>query len=138
MIMQKIINIIKKNKSVILYLFFGACTTAINVICYYLLCHLLEIPTVAGTIISWFVSVVFAYITNSIFVFESKATGFKNKTLEIIEFFLGRVATGVLDTLIMFVTVDLLHYNGVIWKIISNIIVIILNYVIGKWIFKKK
>ena len=94
--------------------------------------------TVTGTIISWFVSVVFAYVTNSIFVFESKTTGFKNKALEIVEFFLGRVATGILDTLIMFVTVDLLHYNGLVWKIISNIIVIILNYVIGKWIFKKK
>ena len=58
--------------------------------------------------------------------------------LEVIEFFLGRIATGVLDTLIMFVTVDLLHYNGVVWKIVSNIIVIILNYIIGKWIFKKK
>lgn len=135
---DKLLEVVKKNKSIILYIFFGGCTTVLNVLCFYLLCNVLKMQTVTGNVLSWFVAVVFAYITNSIFVYESKTRGFKKKVIEIINFFLARIATGVLDTAIMFLMVDILAQNGVVWKIITNVIVIVLNYILGKWIFKKK
>ena len=81
----------------------------------------------------------FAYITNRKYVFESKAIGFSTIIKETANFFFCRLATGLLDLAIMVVFVDLLHFNGMTIKILSNIIVIILNYVASKLlIFREK
>lgn len=137
--MEKIKELYKKYKEIIMYLIFGGLTTLVNIVAYFILARLLNIETVASTIIALIVSILFAYITNKIFVFESKTNNKKDLLREMISFFACRALSGVMDVAIMYVTVDLWHFNDIIMKIISNIIVIIVNYVFSKLIiFKKK
>lgn len=137
--MSTIIELIKKYKSVISYLFFGVCTTVINIAVYYLCYNISGIPNVTSTVIAWVVAVVFAYITNKLFVFDSKS--FKADVLvrEVASFFGCRLLTGILDVIIMYVAVDVMDMNSTLWKLVSNILVIVLNYIASKLvIFKKK
>ena len=130
--------IMKQYKGLLLYLSFGGLTTLVNLISYYFLAHIIGWQVVPATIVAWFLSVIFAYITNKIWVFESKSFTFPILIREAISFFAARVFSGVLDLGIMWVCVDLLGWNDVFIKIISNIIVVILNYLFSKfWIFKK-
>ena len=134
---QVITNTYKKYKTQIMYMIFGAVTTVVNVVAYHLLCNILSVPNVAGTIIAWFVSVIVAYITNKIWVFESKSLEISVLTKEMSTFFSCRFATGILDVVIMWIGVNLLLLPSVPIKILSNIIVIILNYILSKiFIFK--
>ena len=122
-----------------MYLIFGVLTTVVNVVTYYISAHIFSVNTVASSVIAWFAAVLFAYITNRKWVFDSKQTGFRNILFEISRFFLCRFATGVVDWVIMYVFVDLLSLNDIIIKISANIIVIILNYVASLLIiFRKK
>jgi len=131
---------LKRRKSVIFYFLFGGITTALNVLIYLLFYDILQVSNVVSNIIAWFIAkVAVAFLTNKFFVFESKAASKKGVVGEFFSFMGCRVATGLLDLGIMFVAVDCLKQNGLIWKVIVNILVIILNFVTGKWIvFRKK
>lgn len=131
---------LKRRKSVIFYFVFGGITTALNVLIYLLCYDILQISNVISNLIAWFIAKVWiAFFTNKFFVFESKAASKKGVVGEFFSFMGCRVATGLLDLGIMFVAVDCLKQNGLFWKVVVNILVIILNYVTGKWIvFKKK
>ena len=134
---QKLRKLYEEHKQVILYLFFGVCTTAINTISYAILYEYLHIVNIVSTLIAWFVAVVFAFFTNKIYVFESKSPSILEKLREFGSFFGCRILTGVLDVVIMAVAVDYLKWNRLIWKLISNIIVTIVNFVASKFfIFK--
>lgn len=136
--MKKIIELIKKYQSIIKYLIFGVLTTVVNIISYYICYEIVGISNIVSTIISWLIAVLFAFITNKLFVFDSKKWD-KNSVKEIINFFSFRVATGVVEVLMMYVFVDLLSFNGTVMKLITNIIVIILNYIASKiFVFKKR
>ena len=127
-----------KHKAIILYVLFGGLTTLTNILSYLLLAHALNFGVMPSTVVAFVISLLFAYHTNRKLVFESKAKG-KETLAELIKFFLCRFATGIFDFLCMFVLVDLLQFNDVIIKILSNIIVIILNFVASKLlIFTKK
>ena len=92
---------------------------------------------VPSTVAAWVLSVLVAFFTNRSFVFESKESSAAGRWREFVSFFGCRVLTGLLDVLIMAVTVDVLGWNGLIWKVISNVIVIVLNYIASKFfIFK--
>ena len=135
----KIIDILKKYNSLILYAVFGVGTTAINIVAYYLLFNVLEIKNVPSNIIAWIISVLFAFITNKLFVFKSKSLALKTVFKESASFFACRLLTGVLDVAIMYFAVDVFFQNSTLWKSISNIIVIILNYIVSKvFVFNKK
>ena len=129
--LKKILN--KYNK-IILYLFFGVCTTIVNIISYYVMAHLLHKSVMFSTVVAWILAVLFAYITNRKWVFDSKANSSKEIFNEIISFFACRLATGVVDWLMMFILVEKIGLNDIVIKIIANIIVIILNYVASKLI----
>lgn len=129
----------KNYKSIVLYLIFGALTTLVNVAVYYLCYNIAQIGNVASVIIAWVLSVAFAYITNKLFVFESRSFEKSVFIPEVLSFVGCRVLTGALDVAIMYIAVDLLSGNSLIWKVLSNIIVIILNFIASKiLIFKKK
>ncbi len=136
--MNKLIGLLKKYKSVVSYLFFGVCTTIINVVIYNIFYSNLSFTNVGSTIIAWIVAVLFAFITNKLFVFESKSFALKVMLYELFSFLGCRLATGVLDLGIMFITVDCLHQNALMWKIISNILVIVINYIASKLVIFKK
>ena len=128
-----------KYKDIIAYLFFGGCTTLVNIAVYWLLAHPAGMATVPANVLAWVAAVLFAYLTNRTWVFHSQATTRQEITREILSFFGCRLATGVLDWVMMFVCVDLLHMNDMIIKILANILVILLNFVASKRIiFKKK
>ena len=129
-----------KNKEVINYLIFGALTTVVSFISYYLFAKVLLMDEVISNIFSWFFSVLFAYITNKLFVFESKTFEKKNLFKEIISFFLARILTCLLcDVLIFALFVKIFKINDIISKLITQIIVIVLNYLFSKlYIFRKK
>lgn len=136
--MNKIKKLFLKYKSLIMYAFFGVCTTLVNWVSYYLLYNIANIPNVPSTVIAWLLAVSFAFITNKLWVFDSRS--FKRKVLihEIWTFMAARLITGLLDVGIMYLTVDVLGWNATLWKLLSNIIVIILNYVLSKLIVFKK
>jgi putative flippase GtrA len=137
MAMKRFKELLAKQKSILAYLFFGVCTTLINVAAYFVCYHILKFANVPSTVIAWALSVLFAYVTNKLFVFESKSFDVAVLKKEIISFFGCRFLTGLMDLAIMYAAVDLLHRNATIWKLASNVVVIILNYVASKLIIFK-
>jgi putative flippase GtrA len=139
--MKKLIELFKKYEEVIRYLIVGVLTTVVSLVTYYICVITILDPKVAlelqiANIISWICSVAFAYITNRIFVFKSKS---KKLFKEITSFVSSRIVTLLLDMGIMFLMVTLLNMNDKISKIIVQVIVIVLNYVLSKiFVFKKK
>ena len=125
----------KNYKQGILYLFFGALTTAVNIISYYASYNIFKISNVTSTILAWALAVLFAFVTNRIFVFESKNPKiFK----EMMSFFSARLVTLLLDMGTMFVLATLLQINYNFSKIIAMVLVTVGNYVISKvFVFKK-
>ena len=119
-------------KGVIRYLFFGICTTIINIISYYACTYMIGWTVVSSTVVSWLLAVSFAFITNKIWVFESKTWNKESVIKEVLSFFLCRIMTGILDLIIMIVSVKILGWNDILMKAISNIAVIMLNYIASK------
>jgi len=127
-----------KYREVLLYLFFGGCTTLVNIISFNLL-RLVHVEFNTSNVLAWLFAVIFAYVTNKIFVFESKTNNKKDTFKEASSFFGFRLLSLVMDLAFMNIAVMLLHLNEFWMKILSNIIVIIANYVFSKvFIFKKK
>ena len=127
-----------KYKDIIPYGIFGVLTTVINWGSYKLFYSFLGVPNVPSTCIAWLLSVIFAFVTNKLWVFNSKSWERKTVIHEAVSFFSARIATGLLDVLIMWIAVDKLSLNADLWKIISNVIVIAVNYFASKFfIFKK-
>lgn len=126
---------LSRNSEVISYLIFGALTTILSLIIYWLLVTFILDSAIAiqlqiANVISWIVGVVFAYHTNKKFVFKSSEKNFS----PCIKFIGGRIFTLFVDMFIMFVFVSLLSFNDFVIKIISQIVIIVLNYIISKFI----
>lgn len=126
-------------KDLIAYGFFGALTTLVNIVAYWLCAHPLSMGTLPANVLAWVAAVLFAYVTNRKWVFHSQATGTREILRELVSFFACRLATGIMDWVIMFVCVDVLHFNDMVIKVLSNILVIILNFVFSKLlVFRKR
>ena len=125
---------INKYKDVIPYLFFGVCTTLVNMHVYWTCAHVFNLSVLISTVISWVLSVLFAYVTNRKYVFESSS---QNILKEAVSFFSSRLATGILDMVLMWLFVYFNVVNDVIAKVIVNVIVVVLNYVLSKLVVFK-
>lgn len=138
--MKNVKELYEKYKEVINYLVFGVLSTIVNFVTYYITARLIGIDEVISSGISWFCSVLFAYITNKIFVFESKTNGMQEFFKEMISFFIARVASGALcDVGTFAIMVKVLHINDIVSKIVTQVMVVIVNYVFSKLIiFRKK
>ena len=143
--MKKLFNFIKSlvvwcwNNSVMRYIFFGGCTTLVNLGTYYILRLATELDINVANTISVITAILFAYVVNSRFVFESKANGFKEQFAEFMKFISARVATMVIEVGGVWLMVDVLHVNDYIAKFIIQFIVLALNYIFSKFlIFTKK
>lgn len=124
----------KLDRELFLYVVFGAFTFFVNIITYFLFESVLGINYLISNILAWFFSVLFAYITNRIWVFESKSPDIlKEASL----FFGGRIFSGAVDTALMYLFIDILVIGDLASKIIVQIVVIILNYVFSKLIVFK-
>lgn len=130
-----------KCKEIIRYLIVGVLTTVLSLGVYFILTNTFfnphkKLELQLANIISWFISVLFAYITNRKYVFESKE---KHIFKESLAFFSSRLATLILDMLIMFLGVSILSFNDKLVKLFSQIVIIVLNYVLSKlFVFQKK
>lgn len=138
--MEKIKELYKKYKEILNYLIFGVLSTIVNFVTYYIVAKLIGIDEVVSSGISWFCSVLFAYITNKIFVFESKTYGVKELAKEVTTFFLARIASGILcDVGTFALMVKVVHINDIISKFVTQVMVVIVNYIFSKLIiFRKK
>ena len=131
----------EKIKELIRYGIVGVLTTLVSLITYYGLVYTIIDPKnplmlQVANVISWIVSVIFAYITNRKYVFKSENT---NKIKEASSFIFSRILTLALDMAIMFVGVSVLAYSDKFVKIFSQIVIIVLNYIIGKFlVFRKR
>lgn len=126
-----------KYKSYILYLFFGGVTTLVNWLCFYVCAHLLNLGTVVSNVIAWILAVAVAFLTNRKWVFESRARGAKRIIREAAGFTASRLVTLGVETLMMWLTVDICGWNDMLMKIIVNIVVMIVNYIFSRFfVFK--
>ena len=126
-----------KFREVLMYLFFGGLTTVVNIVSFYIL-RKLSVEVYVSNIIAWLIAVIFAFITNKLFVFESRGKSKKENARELISFFGFRILSLGFDMGSMFLLIDILHVGEMISKILANILVIILNYIFSKlFIFKK-
>ncbi len=126
----------KDIKEITLYIIFGILTTAVNIAVFFLLYDVVHSGLIIANITAWLLSVSFAYITNRIFVFKVKSG---DVLKEMVMFFAARIFSLVIDTGIIYIGIDIMHLDALAVKIFSNIIVIILNYALSKFIiFKAK
>ena len=134
-------NLYIKYKEIINYLIFGILTTIVSLVTYYILVLTILNPNnpiqlQIANIISWITCVTFAYITNRKYVFNSTNN---NILKEIIKFYSSRLTTLFLEIIIMYIFVTKLNFNDKIIKIIAQITIILLNYIISKiLVFKKQ
>lgn len=136
--MKKLQSLFIKHKAVLVYLFFGVLTTVVNYLVYYPLYNLLDMSATVSNIIAWAAAVVFAFLTNKPFVFNSMDWSAGTVLPEFWKFTLCRVGSGLLETAALFVTVDVLSLGGNLMKLIISILVVILNYIGSKFfVFRK-
>ena len=135
---QKIKFYLHKYEDIISYLFFGVLTTLVNYMIYLPCLYWLQLSASLSNIIAWVVAVAFAYLTNKPFVFKSHDWSAKTVIPELSRFISCRIGSGVLETAILFVTVDLLGWSVFLWKLFTQVLVIVLNYIGSKLLVFKK
>lgn len=136
---NKIRPFLKKHESVLSYLFFGVLTTAVTYLIYLPCYNLLSFSATVSNLISWLGAVAFAYLTNKPFVFKSHDWSAKIVLPELAKFVSCRIGSGAMETGILFFAVDLGHGNGNIWKLLTSVIVVVVNYVASKLlVFRRK
>ena len=132
-------TLFEKYRELILYVFFGGLTTLVDWVSYWLMTDLLHVPYMAAAFLSQTFSILFAYVTNRRFVFESRVRGVRAVAVEMAKFFGARGVSLLLNMLVMFLGVDLLHVNDKVIKVIASVLVIIANYIFSKlFVFRDK
>ncbi len=131
-IFSPLIKIYDNCKEGILYLFFGFLSTFVNIFIYHLLANVININYMISNIIAWCITVMFAYLTNKVYVFESKTKNKKELLKEVSSFFSARIFSLILEIVVMYVGISIFHFNDLVIKVLSNIFVIILNYFMSK------
>ena len=131
-----VLDFYKKYKEQILYLFFGGLTTLISIGVFAFFTKVIPLDELIANIISWVIAVLFAFVTNRLWVFESAKD--KGIIKQILSFYAGRLATLGVEEVLLLVFIKLLSLNSIAVKTTAQIVVIILNYIISKiFIFKK-
>ena len=137
--MDKLKALFHKHYDILVYLVFGVLTTVVNYIVYLPCYNLLGLSSAVSNVIAWAAAVAFAFVTNKPFVFHSHDWSAKTVVPELTKFVGTRLGSGALETAILFLFVDLLHMNGNLWKLITSVLVVILNYIGSKLlVFRKK
>ncbi len=135
---EKIKALCIKYKEVLLYLIFGGLTTVVSLASFWLFTYPLHINVLISNVLSWICAVTFAYFTNAKWVFEAKPETRGEAAKQFVSFYAGRLATLGVEEAILLVFVTLLHGNEMIVKVIAQIVVVVLNYVVSKlFVFKK-
>lgn len=134
----KIRSFLVKHWDIISYLVFGVLTTVVNYIIYLPCYNLLGLSAAVSNVIAWAGAVIFAYLTNKPFVFRSHDWSLHTVLPEFARFVGCRVASGGAETLILLLTVDILGWNGNVWKLIVSVLVVVGNYFGSKFLVFRK
>ena len=136
--MHTIQMLFRKYEEIILYIIMGVAAMAVSLASYYILANPLGIHYQAANILSWICAVSFAYATNRKFVFKSKVTGVMEILKEAASFVSGRLASLAAEIVSMYFFVQICGIDDNIVKLINQVLVTILNYLISKfWVFRK-
>lgn len=130
--LAKLRILVRKHWDILAYLVFGVLTTAVNYVVYLPCYNLLGLSAAVSNAIAWVVAVAFAYLTNKPFVFKSHDWSLGTVIPELTKFLGCRLGSGFAETAILFITVDLLGWNGNLWKLLTSVLVVILNYAASK------
>ena len=136
--MEKLKALANRYRDVLVYLIFGVLTTVVNYIIYLPCYNGLGLSGSVSNAIAWVGAVAFAYVTNKPFVFRSHDWSAKTVLPELTKFVGCRVGSGVLETAIIFLTVDWLGWNGNVMKLLTSVLVVVLNYIGSKLLVFKK
>ena len=130
--LAKLRILVRKHWDILSYLVFGVLTTAVNYVVYLPCYNLLGLSAAVSNAIAWVAAVAFAYLTNKPFVFKSHDWSLGTVIPELTKFLGCRLGSGFAETAILFVTVDLLGWNGNLSKLLTSVLVVILNYAASK------
>lgn len=126
---EKLISLLGKHRDILVYLVFGALTTAVNYLVYLPCYNVMHLSSAFSNVIAWAAAVAFAYVTNKPFVFHSHDWSAKTVLPELIRFVGTRLGSGGLETLVLLIVVDILCMNGNLWKLLTSALVVVLNYI---------
>ncbi len=136
--MKKVRELMEKYWDILSYLFFGVLTTVVNYLVYLPCYNGLHLSGAVSNMISWVAAVAFAYLTNKPFVFRSHDWSAKTVIPELGRFVACRVGSGAMETIIIFLAVDLLDWNGNVMKLLTSVLVVVLNYIGSKLLVFRK
>lgn len=133
--MKKIVEIVKKlyYNETMRYLFIGGCTTLVNLATFAVFCDVLDMNVTLGNVLSIIIAILFAYVSNKIFVFSSKTEGLKEMFSELCRFVGGRLSTMAIEVGGVYLIYNMMGYPKMAAKLITQILVIIGNYFISKF-----
>lgn len=133
--MKKIVEIVKKlyYNETMRYLFIGGCTTLVNLATFAVFCDMLDMNVTLGNVLSIIIAILFAYVSNKIFVFSSKTEGLKEMFSELCRFVGGRLSTMAIEVGGVYLIYNMMGYPKMAAKLITQILVIIGNYFISKF-----
>lgn len=129
-------NLYNKYAHILSYLFWGVMTTIISLASYAMFISVWDVNYQVSNILSWIISVTFAFFVNKYFVFKSKTTGLKTLFIEGMNFYGARLGTLGMEIVILWIGVSVLNGDAYLWKLIVQVFILVANYVASKLIFK--
>ena len=137
-IRELIVGLYERFHELFWYGIFGVITTIVNIVAFWLFSDVLGVHYMVSNVIAWVIAVAVAYVTNKLWVFESKSWARSVWIQECIGFVTARLATGLLDMGTMYVMISVIGVPKMWAKLVSNVIVIIGNYVLSKLLVFRK
>lgn len=132
--MKKLVDLYKKHQELISYIVFGGLTTVVNIVVFFLLDTGLSWPYLVANGVAIVVSILFAYVTNKLFVFKTKGLNTRENIYEFFRFIGFRLLSGLADMATMWVLVDLMTVDTNLAKLATQFIVVVLNYIFSKFL----
>ncbi len=131
-------DLLEKYQELIAYGIVGVLTTGINVAVFWAMNTVLGWHYAPANVVAWIIAVVFAFFANKIFVFENHGWSARVVIKEAVAFLLSRLASLLVDMAGMWLMIDCIRCEELLSKFVVNIVVIIINYALGKfWVFAK-
>ena len=135
---RKCLEMYRKYKEVILYIFFGGLCTVVSIGSFAWCDVVMRMDPLIANVISWILAVTFAYFTNRTWVFESETHGLKNMLREAVGFYGGRVLTLIMEEVVLLIFINELGLPSIGVKVFAQVLVMVANYVISKLIVFRK
>jgi len=131
---EKLKELYERHREVINYIVFGGFTTVVNIVVFFLFDTVFGWPYLHANAIAIVLSILFAYITNKLFVFETKGLSWQENIMEFLRFIGWRAVSGLADMASMWILVDLILIDPNIAKLLTQVIVVVLNYGFSKFL----